>query len=426
MKTRLILIGLLISLGVSAQRILIVNGHLHPVVGQEITASLLEMVDGKITGIKNALSTTYIAKDWDTIIDATGQHVYPGFVAPNSTLGLTEVDAIRATNDYNEVGDFNPHVRAQIAFNAESKVVETVKTNGVLLVQSTPRGGSVSGTSSVLFMGGWNWEDATVKPNDGIHVNWPSTAYGGGWWAEPAPKYKNEQYTKELNELKQFFQLASTYANAKVIPFDQRLEAMKDCFLGTKRVYIHANDAQQIIDLLAFVQEFKLPYPVLVGGDDAYLLGQRFIDADIPVMIQRLHRLPEHDEDPVDLPYRLPAILAKMGVLFCLQNEGGMEAMNARNLPFLAGTAMAYGLTEEQALQAITINSCKILGIDQEFGSIEVGKSATIFVSKGPALDMKTNDVTTIVMNGKIQSPVNFQESLYLKYKAKYQSNTRD
>jgi hypothetical protein len=426
MKTRLILIGLLISLGVSAQRILIVNGHLHPVVGQEITASLLEMVDGKITGIKNALSTTYIAKDWDTIIDATGQHVYPGFVAPNSTLGLREVDAIRATNDYNEVGDFNPHVRAQIAFNAESKVVETVKTNGVLLVQSTPRGGSVSGTSSVMFMGGWNWEDATVKPNDGIHVNWPSTAYGGGWWAEPAPKYKNEQYTKELNELKQFFQLASTYANAKVIPFDQRLEAMKDCFLGTKRVYIHANDAQQIIDLLAFVQEFKLPYPVLVGGDDAYLLGQRFIDADIPVMIQRLHRLPEHDEDPVDLPYRLPAILAKMGVLFCLQNEGGMEAMNARNLPFLAGTAMAYGLTEEQALQAITINSCKILGIDQEFGSIEVGKSATIFVSKGPALDMKTNDVTTIVMNGKIQSPVNFQESLYLKYKAKYQSNTRD
>ncbi len=426
MKTRLILIGLLISLGLPAQRILIVNGHLHPVVGQEITASLLEMVDGKITGIKNALSTTYIAKDWDTIIDATGQHVYPGFVAPNSTLGLTEVDAIRATNDYNEVGEFNPHVRAQIAFNAESKVVETVKTNGVLLVQSTPRGGSVSGTSSVMFMGGWNWEDATVKPNDGIHVNWPSTAYGGGWWAEPAPKYKNEQYTKELNELKQFFQLASTYANAKVIPFDQRLEAMKDCFLGTKRVYIHANDAQQIIDLLAFVQEFKLPYPVLVGGDDAYLLGQRFIDADIPVMIQRLHRLPEHDEDPVDLPYRLPAILAKMGVLFCLQNEGGMEAMNARNLPFLAGTAMAYGLTEEQALQAITINSCKILGIDQEFGSIEVGKSATIFVSKGPALDMKTNDVTTIVMNGKIQSPVNFQESLYLKYKAKYQSNTRD
>ena len=426
MKTILFLTGLLLSIGFSAQRILIVNGHLHPVVGQEISASLLEIVDGKITGIKNALSSTYNPKDWDTIIDATDQHIYPGFVAPNSTLGLTEIEAIRASNDYNEVGEFNPHIRAQIAFNAESKVVETVKTNGVLLVQSTPRGGAVSGTSSVMFMGGWNWEDATAKGDDGIHVNWPNTTYGGGWWAEPEPKSKNEQYTKELKELTNFFQLASTYANAKVIPFDQRLEAMKACFLGTKRVYIHANDAQQIIDVMAFVQAFKLPYPVLVGGDDAYLLGQRFIDADIPVMIQRLHRLPEHDEDPVDLPYRLPAMLAKMGVLFCLQNEGGMEAMNTRNLPFLAGTAMAYGLTEEQALEAITINSCKIIGIEQRFGSIELGKSATIFVSKGPALDMKTNQVTTVLLNGKIQTSVNFQEALYLKYKAKYKSNTTD
>lgn len=426
MKTILFFISVLVCFGFFAQRILIVNGHLHPVVGQEITTSLLEMVDGKITGIKNALSASYNPTDWDTIIDATGQHIYPGFVAPNSTLGLTEIDAIRASNDYHEVGSFNPHVRAQIAFNAESKVVETVKTNGVLLVQSTPRGGAISGTSSVMFMGGWNWEDATAKEDDGIHVNWPNTSYGGGWWAEPEPKSKNEQYTKELQELTSFFQLASTYAHAKTIPFDQRLEAMKACFTGSKRVYIHANDAQQIIDVMAFVQQFKLPYPVLVGGDDAYLLGQRFIDADIPVMIQRLHRLPEHDEDPVDLPYRLPSMLAKMGVLFCIQNEGGMEAMNTRNLPFLAGTAMAYGLTEEQALEAITINSCKIMGIDKQFGSIELGKSATIFVSKGPALDMITNQVTTIVLNGKIQSSLNFQEALYMKYKAKYKNDSMD
>ncbi len=426
MKANLILIGLLFSLGLSAQRILIINGHLHPIVGQEITSSILEMVDGKITGIKNALSSTYNVNDWDTIIDASGQHIYPGFVAPNSTLGLTEIDAIRATKDYNEVGVFNPHVRTQIAFNAESKVVETIKTNGVLLVQSTPRGGVISGTSSVMFMGGWNWEDATLKPNDGIHVNWPSIAYGGGWWAEPAPKYKNEQYNKQLNELKQFFILAQTYSRAKTVEFDQRLEAMKACLIGTGRVYFHANDAQQISDLISFVQEFQIPYPVLVGGDDAYLLGQRFVDADIPVMIRRLHRLPEYDEDPIDLPYRLPALLAKMGVLFCLQNDGDMQAMNTRNLPFLAGTAMAYGLNEAQALQAITINPCKILGIDQDFGSIEVGKSATVFVSKGPALDMKTNEVTAIVINGIPHSPVNFQESLYLKYKKKYQASTTD
>jgi len=143
-------------------------------------------------------------------------------------------------------------------------------------------------------------------------------------------------------------------------------------------------------------------------------------------MIQRLHRLPEHDEDPIDLPFKLPAMLSKMGVLFCLQNEGGMEAMNARNIPFLAGTAMAYGLSEEEALKSITINACKIMGIDEEFGSIELGKSATLFVSKGAAMDMRTNQVTSIIVNGKIHSTANFQEALYLKYAKKYQESSKD
>ena len=408
------------------QRILVVNGHLHPAEGQEIMSSLIEIEAGKIVGIKNSLSATYNPSDWDTIIDATGQHIYPGFVAPNSTLGLTEIEAVRSTNDYNEVGEINPHIRSQIAFNAESKVVETVKTNGVLLVQSTPRGGLISGTSSVMFMGGWNWEDATAFVDDGVHVNWPLTSSGGGWWAEPEPKAKNNQYQKELTELTAFFNLASTYANAKNPTFDQRLEAMKPCLKGKKRVYFHANELQQLTDLLVLVQTLQIPYPVIVGGDDAYLLGQRFIDAEIPVMIQRLHRLPEHDEDPIDLPFKLPAMLSKMGVLFCLQNEGGMEAMNARNIPFLAGTAMAYGLSEEEALKSITINACKIMGIDEEFGSIELGKSATLFVSKGAAMDMRTNQVTSIIVNGKIHSTANFQEALYLKYAKKYQESSKD
>ena len=201
---------------------------------------------------------------------------------------------------------------------------------------------------------------------------------------------------------------------------------MKPCFKGKKRVYFHANDLQQLTDLLVLVQTLQIPYPVIVGGDDAYLLGQRFIDAEIPVMIQRLHRLPEHDEDPIDLPFKLPAMLSKMGVLFCLQNEGGMEAMNARNIPFLAGTAMAYGLSEEEALKSITINACKIMGIDEEFGSIELGKSATLFVSKGPALDMRTKQVTSIIINGKVHSTANFQEALYLKYAKKYQESSKD
>jgi len=404
----------------NAQRILIVNGFLHPVVGQEISNALIEIEKGKIIGIKNALANSYNPKDWDTVIDANGQHIYPAFVAANSTLGLTEIEAVRASNDYNDVGTFNPHLRTQIAFNVESKVLETAKTNGVLIVQSTPRGGIISGSSSIMFSGGWNWEDATILANDGIHVHLPQTTTGGGWWAEPSAKGINDSYHSEWQKINAFFAVALAYANSENPTFDQRLEAMKNCFKGTKRVYFYADDIQQIIDVIDFAQTLKLPFPVIVGGNDAYLVGQRLVDSHIPIMLQRLHRLPEREEDPVDLPYRLPAMLSKMGVPFCLQNDGGMEAMNARNLPFVAGTAMAYGLSEEEALKAITLSPCEIMGIDAMYGSLEIGKSATLFISKGPSLEMKTNNVTTILLHGVLQNSHNFQEQLYLKYQQKY------
>lgn len=420
MARKICILIVILGLGmVHGQRILLVNGHLHPIEGQEFTSSLIEIEDGKIIAIKNALSNSYNAKEWDTIIDATNQHVYPGFVAANSTLGLTEIDAVRATNDFDEVGELNPHIRSQIAFNAESKVLETVKTNGVLLVQSTPRGGFISGSSSIMTTGGWNWEDATVLRDDGIHVNWPNLSLSSPRKGEDVVNLE-QNYLKEVSTLSQFFKLASVYAEGQAPDKDLRLEAMKDCFQGSKRTYFHANDLRQLTDVLEFCKVFPLKFPVIVGGSDAYLLGQRLVDAKIPIMLDRLHRLPERDEDPIDLPYSLPALLAKMGVPFCLQNAGGMEAMNTRNLPFLAGTAQAYGLSELEALRSITLSPCEIMGLDQQFGSIEVGKSATLFVSKGPALDMRTNRVTTIMVNGKIQQTQNFQEDLYLKYQKKY------
>jgi imidazolonepropionase-like amidohydrolase len=178
---------------------------------------------------------------------------------------------------------------------------------------------------------------------------------------------------------------------------------------------------QQILDIIEFVEKFHLKYPVIIGGYEAHMVGQRLKDAKIPVMLNRVHMLPEREEDDVNLPYSMPALLQKQGILFCLQNAGDMEAMNARNLPFQAGTAMAYGLSEEEALQSISLNACKILGIDKEYGSIEPGKSATLFISKGPALDMKTNQVSTLIFHGQLVTSENFQFKLYQKYKKKYQ-----
>ena len=401
--------------------ILLLNGYLHKGNGEVIESAHIGIRNGKISELKNSLASTYKKEEWDTIVDLMGQHVYPGFIAPNNTLGLTEIDAVRSTRDFSEVGTYNPHVRAQIAYNVESKVISTVRTNGVLITQAAPRSGDITGASSIMFLDGWNWEDATLLRDDGIHVNWPSSLQGGGWWAEPAPKTRNEKYDEQKKTLFDFFTLAKAYADAgKNIEKDIRLEAMTECFNGTKRVYLRANDIQELLDVIDFAKHFGLKYPVIIGGYDSHLIGRRLKDSGIPVMLGRTHSLPEHEDDPIDLPYRLPAILKELGIKFCLQNEGGMEAMNARNLPFQAGTAMAYGLTEEDAIRSLTLDAAEIMGFAKEYGSIEVGKSATLFVSEGNALDMRTNKVTLALIRGKVMPLTNFQQDLYLRYSEKY------
>ncbi len=406
-----------LSAQTDGKSVLLLNGYLHVGNGEVLESALVGVKNGKITLVKNSLAYTYKTEEWDTIIDLQGQHMYPGFVAPNSTLGLTEIDAVRATRDYNEVGIYNPHVRSQIAFNVESKVISTVRTNGVLLTQATPRGGSISGTSSVMAMDGWNWEDATVLKDDGIHVNWPSSTQGN--WGEGVKR--NEQYDAQKREMTTFFDMAEAYTK---LPADQqtdgRLDAMKGCFDGKKRVYFHANDIQQLLDIISFSNKYDFKHPVIIGGNDSYLVPKQLIDAGFSVMITRLHSLPEREEDAVDQPFKLPYLLQTAGVPFCLQNEGDMEAMNARNLPFQAGTAMAYGLTEEQAVAAISLSACKILGIDKDYGSVEEGKSATLFVSTGTALDMRSNNLTLAMINGVFMSLDNSQKALYEKYEEKY------
>lgn len=424
MKYLIITLSFLCAFNAAAQepsKILLVNGFLHIGNGETFQSALIGIEDGEITMIRNAFAYTINREEWDTIVELGGRHIYPGFVAPNSTLGITEIDAVRATRDFREVGAFNPHVRSQIAFNVESKVVGTVRTNGVLLAQATPRGGYISGSSSVMKLDGWNWEDATALKDDGIHVNWPSSMQGGGWWAEPAPKKRNKNYGEQLNNLREFFSMAEAYAGSNNNEaFDPRMESMRACFKGDKRVYFHANELQQLLDIIEFSRAYKLKFPVIIGGYDAHLITPQLSDAEIPVMVVRPHSLPENEGDDIDLPYKLPALLQAGGVKFCIQNAGDMEAMNARNIPFLAGTAMAYGLTEEEAVRSISLSSCEILGLDDKYGSVEKGKSATLFVSDGNALDMRTNNLFLALVDGKFMSLENHQTELFERYKKKY------
>jgi imidazolonepropionase-like amidohydrolase len=408
MKATFIFFAFIWSANLSAQRILLLNGTAHIGNGNVLESAAIGVVNDRITFVKNSLTQSFNAKDWDTILNCNDQHFYPALVSANNTLGLTEIDAVRATRDFNDVGDWNPHVRAQIAYNVESKVVETVRTNGVLLVQATPRGGWISGSSAVMKLSGWNWEDATVLANDGIHLNWPND-----------PK----NYAAQKRAIYHFFELAKTYATDRDDQIsDLRLEAMKACFVANKRVYIHAESIQQIVDIIDFVASFQLAYPVIVGGRDAHLVGAKLRDSKIPIMLSRVHSLPSREDDLTFLPYQMPALLKAQGIPFCIQNDGAMQPMNTRNLPFQAGTTIAYGLTAEEALKCVSLSVCQIIGIDKDYGTLEAGKKATFFVSKGPALDMRTNQLTTILVDGRFVPTTNFQEQLYLKYRQKYKA----
>ena len=157
---------------VQKKSILLMNGTAHLGNGQVIQNSAIGIKDGKLTLVADATVIRLQAGAFDTTINIAGKQVYPGFIAPNSTLGLNEIEAVRSTRDFSETGNYNPHVRSIISYNSYSKIPPTVRTNGVLVAQITPRNGIISGTSSVIELDGWNWEDMTMKADDGIHLNW--------------------------------------------------------------------------------------------------------------------------------------------------------------------------------------------------------------------------------------------------------------
>jgi imidazolonepropionase-like amidohydrolase len=159
---------------------------------------------------------------------------------------------------------------------------------------------------------------------------------------------------------------------------------------------------------------------VIVGGTDSWMCAGQLKAAGIPVMLSRVHSLPANDGDDVNQPYKTPSQLQKAGVLFCLQNAGDQEAHGTRNLPFLAGTAAAWGLSKEEALMSITFNAAKILGIEATNGSLEPGKDATLFLSDGDALDMRSSNVRAAWIQGRRLDLRNEQTEMAEKYQDKY------
>ncbi len=400
--------------------ILILGGKAHIGNGTIIENSLISINNGKIEAIGDA-RVMKVSKH-DITLDASGKDIYPGFIAPNSTLGLVEIDAVKASDDESEMGEMNPHIRSIIAYNAESGLVEVARPNGVLLAQITPRGGRISGTSSVVQLDAWNWEDAIVKENDGIHLNWPRSYSRSGWWAEPGSIEPNKDYDKQITEIQNFYNNAKAYAASNVTVKDIPYEAMKGLESGEKQLYIHANGEKEIVDAILFKKKNNIKKMTIVGGYYAYKNTALLIENNVAVLLRRVHDLPLLEDEDVNLPFKNAKLLSDAGVLVGLENMGDMERMQVRNLPFYAGTCVAWGMEKEKALQLITLNSAKILGIDANYGSLETGKSATLFISDGDALDMKTNKITTALIDGRQISLESHQTELYERYKEKFEN----
>ncbi len=398
-----------------SKTIAIIGATAHIGNGQVIENSILVFENGKITLISKNNTTNNDFKG--DVIQAKGKHIYPGFIALNSTLGLVEIDAVKATLDLNEIGTFNPHIRSIIAYNTESKITETVRANGVLLGQITPRGGFISGTSSMVQFDAWDYEDAIVKKDDGIHLNWPSSFKRTGWWAQPGSLKENKNYIKQTQSIARFFKATKlNNSNATNLKYN----AMKGLYTGNKTLFIHVNGEKEIIDVISFTTKHAINKVVLVGAFQSFKLTDLLNKNNIAVILKRVHSLPTTEDQDIKLPFKTAKLLSDAGIVVALDPSGDMERMNTRNLPFYAGTAVAYGLDYEKAIAMLTLNAAKIVGIDKQSGSLEVGKDATLFISTGDALDMRTNNVERAFINGRNISLDTHQKQLYRKFSAKF------
>jgi imidazolonepropionase-like amidohydrolase len=383
--------------------------------GSIIENSVIVFENGVITAIGGSGTATK-----GRLIDAAGKHVYPGFIAPAKSLGLVEVNAVRASNDQDEIGEFIPNIRSLIAYNAESKVVESMRPNGVLIGQATPQGGRISGTSSIVQFDAWNWEDAAVKVDDGIHMNWPGSFRRGRWWAGEERGWKpNKDYSKDLDEIRDYMSNAKAYGKSNGQSKNEGFAAMLGLFDGSKKLYINVEDEKEMIDAVTLTKEAGVKNIVIVGGYEAYKIIPFLKQQGVPVLVRQTHSLPRRDDDDYDLPYRLPKMLVDGGLLVGLQNAN-MSNFQTRNLPFYAGQLVGQGMDKETALQLITSNTAKILGIDNAYGTLEAGKSATLFVSEGDALDMRTNILTHAFIDGREISLETHQSELWKRYMEKY------
>jgi imidazolonepropionase-like amidohydrolase len=400
--------------------ILIQGGTIHTISHGILENADILFVDGKITSVGHNLDIPAEAE----IIDASGQHVFPGLISAGSTLGLQEIGAVRATRDYAEVGAVNPNVRANVSYNPDSELIPITRSNGILLALSVPRSGLISGTSSLMMLDGWTWEDATLMHPVGLHLFWPSMNIPKPKPGKQKEKKDKDSRLKSIQKIDDLIQESRAYAQLKItespsFKHDLRLEGMLPVITGDIPMFIHANEVRQI-EAAVYWAERQSVKMVLVGGKDSWRVTQILKDREIPVIYTQTHSTPMRRFEQYDQAFITPSQLYAAGVKFCISNsESPFQTPHIRNLPYHAAKAASYGLSWKEALRSITLSPAEILGVEDKVGSLEASKDATFFIADGDILDIRTQ-VNMAFIQGRRVDLSDRHKTLYSKYRNKY------
>jgi imidazolonepropionase-like amidohydrolase len=403
------------------QPVALVGGTIHTVSGSVIENGTVLFDQGKIAdiGVNVTIPSNALR------VDITGKHVYPGLIESDSQLGLTEINSVRGTLDFQETGTINPNVRAETAVNPDSERIPVTRANGIALAVTSPTGGLISGMAALIMLDGWTWENMTLKAPVSMVMNWPRISVTAAYGMQQSRDEQRKNIQKQLDTLEKTFRETRAYkvsrdaAGEKGVPFhktDVRWEAMIPVLCGELPVWVSANSVQEIESAVEWADREQVKM-VLFGGAEAPRAADLLKRKNIPVIVTPILRLPFRRDADYDEQFTVPLKLYEAGIPFCI--GGGSSMGNERNLPYNAAMAAAYGLPKDEALKSITIYAARILGVEDRVGSLEKGKDATLIVTNGDPLEIVTN-VERLYIQGREVDLNNRQRMLYEKYQKKY------
>ena len=416
-----------------AENLLLSNGIIHTVSSGAITNGEVFVQNGKIVQVwdtSGARERKILPTDV-TVIDLKGQHLYPGMIALNTDLGLMEIEAVRATRDDREVGEYTPEVLSWLAVNPDSELLPVARANGVSHFEPVPQGGVVAGQSGLVVLTGWTSEQMAVKKPLTLHVFWPSAELN----TTPKEKSRDKANWKSLEDqakahreklkaLDEFFADARAYAKARDAAKDTRRipswEAMLPVVRGEIPVTIHADDVRDIRAAVYWgeTNKFKI---TIAEGRDAWKAAALLAEKKIPVLYANVFTQPPRDVDRYDVQFAAPEVLRKAGVKVVFATGLSSESL-VKNLPYHAAQAVAFGFPADEALKGITLYPAQVAGVADKLGSIEAGKEATLFVCDGDILDIRSN-VKRMWIAGKEVSLESRHTRLYEKYRNRPKTN---